>query len=253
MSLSAHVATALSALPATLRPLLRGTALRLLPALLAVACCAPAASGQQKPLTPQAALQRLKEGNARFVKDVLLKKDTGPARRIELAAGQNPVAAILTCADSRVAPELIFNKGLGDLFVLRVAGNVAHDAHGLLGSAEYAAAILKVPLIVVMGHENCGAVKAALKGEMPRGNLGKLLKSIPVPKDLPKDGKAALAAAVRANAVYQATEMIRQSELLRDFAETGRILVVPAVYSLKTGEVTWLDPVRVKARDRKGK
>jgi carbonic anhydrase len=226
---------------------------RLLPALLAVACCASAAPAQEKPLTPQAALQRLKEGNARFVKDTLLKKDTGPARRIELAKGQSPLAVVLTCADSRVAPELVFNKGLGDLFVLRVAGNVAADAPGMLGSAEFAVTSLKVPLIVVMGHDNCGAVKAALQGEAVRGNLGKLLKSIRVGKDLPKDKKAALAAAVRANALYQAGEMIRQSEVLKDFAENGRILVVPAVYSLSTGEVTWLGPVRVKARGPRGK
>jgi carbonic anhydrase len=220
----------------------------LLAALLAVACGAPAVSGQEKPLTPQDALQRLKDGNARFVKDALLKKATGPARRIELASGQSPVAVVLTCADSRVAPELVFNKGLGDLFVLRVAGNVAHDATGLLGSAEYAVASLKVPLVVVMGHENCGAVQAALTGAAPRGNLGKLLKSIHTGKDLPKGKKAALAAAVRANATYQAEEMVRQSEVLRDFAENGRILIVPAVYSLTSGEVTWLAPVRVKAR-----
>jgi carbonic anhydrase len=230
-----------------------GTARRLLLAVLAVACCAPAAPAQEKPVTPQTALQRLKDGNARFVKEMLLKKDLGAARRIELAKGQSPVAVILTCADSRVAPELIFNKGLGDLFVLRVAGNVAADAPGLLGSAEFAVASLKVPLIVVMGHENCGAVKAALKGEAVPGNLGKLLKSIRVGKDLPKGDKAALAAAVRANAVYQAGAMIRQSEVLKDFAENGRILVVPAVYSLSTGEVTWLDPVRVKAGGPGGK
>jgi carbonic anhydrase len=210
-------------------------------------------AGSGAPPTPDAALQRLKEGNARFVKDTLRKKDTGPARRGELVKGQSPVALVLTCGDSRVVPELIFNKGLGDLFVLRVAGNVADEAHGLLGSAEYAVTSLKVPLIVVMGHEHCGAVKGVLTGELPPGNLGKLLKSIHVGTGLPKDKKAALAAAVRANAAYQAEQLARQSEVLRDFAETGRVLIVPAVYSLTTGEVSWLDPVRVKVRAAKAK
>jgi carbonic anhydrase len=221
---------------------------RLLPALLAVACLAPPAPAQEPPLTPEAALKRLKDGNARFVSERTLKKDASAARRIELAKGQQPVAVILACADSRVAPELIFNKGLGDLFVLRVAGNVADDAHGMLGSAEYAVMVLKVPLIVVMGHSNCGAVKAALEGKPVGGNLGKLLKSIPIPKDLPKDKKAALADATRVNAVFQAEQMIQQSDILKEFAANGRILIVPAVYSLNTGEVTWLEPVSARPR-----
>jgi carbonic anhydrase len=219
-------------------------------ALLAIACGPAAASSQEKPLTPEAALQRLKEGNSRFVQDKVIAKDTGPARRLELAKGQSPLAVVLTCADSRVAPELVFNKGLGELFVLRVAGNVVDDSHGMLGSAEYAVLHLKVPLIVVMGHENCGAVSAVLKGESARGNLSRLLKSVRVGKDLPRDKTAALMAATRANALFQATEMLRQSDILKEFADSGRVLIVPAVYSLTTGEVTWLDPVRTKKAPR---
>jgi carbonic anhydrase len=226
---------------------------RLLAVLLAIACGPAAASGQEKPLTPEAALQRLKDGNARFVSDMNVKKDTGTARRIELAKGQSPLAVILTCADSRVAPELVFNKGLGDLFVLRVAGNVVDDSHGMLGSAEYAVLQLKAPLIVVMGHENCGAVAAVLKGKSAPGNLGRLLKSIRVGKDLPRDKKAALAAATQANTRFQAGEMILQSEVLKEFAESGRILIVPAVYSLTTGEVTWLAPVQMRGKAPKAK
>jgi carbonic anhydrase len=118
----------------------------------------------------------------------------------------------------------------------------------MLGSAEYAVLELKVPLIVVMGHQNCGAVKAAPQGKPLPGNLGKLIKSIRVGKDLPRDKAAALEAATRANAIYQAGEMRKQSEVLRDFADSGRILIVPAVYSLTTGEVTWLDPIGVKRK-----
>jgi carbonic anhydrase len=237
----------------------RGSAARrqrfggLLAAQLAIACGPAAAPGQEKPITPEAALQRLKDGNTRFVHDKVVKKDTGPARRLELAKGQSPIAVILTCADSRVAPELLFNKGLGDLFVLRVAGNVVDDSHGMLGSAEYAVLHLKVPLIVVMGHESCGAVTAVLKGESAPGNLSRLLKSIRVGTDLPKDKKAALAAATQANTLFQATEMIRQSAILKEFADSGRVRIVPAVYSLTTGEVTWLDPVRTKPGAPKAK
>jgi carbonic anhydrase len=226
---------------------------RLPAAQLAIACGPAAAPSQEKPLTPEAALQRLKDGNARFVTDKVVKKDTGPARRLELAKGQSPLAVVLTCADSRVAPELVFNRGLGELFVLRVAGNVVDDSHGMLGSAEYAVLHLKVPLIVVMGHESCGAVTAVLKGESAQGNLSRLLKSVRVGKDLPEDKTAALAAATQANTLFQAGEMILQSDVLKEFAESGRILIVPAVYSLTTGEVTWLDPVRTKPKAPKTK
>ncbi len=222
-----------------------------LAALLAAAWCAPAAPAQEPPLTPLAALQRLKEGNNRFVTDKLAKKDTSAKRRIELAKGQQPLAVVLTCADSRVAPELIFNKGLGDLFVLRVAGNVAHEAHGILGSAEYAAVELKVGVVVVMGHQNCGAVKAALQGKALRGNLGLLIKSIHVGKDLPKDKTAALAAATRANAIYQAEALLRESEVLREFVASGRLLVVPAVYSLETGVVSWMEAIPARGMPKK--
>ncbi|MEI8020952.1 MAG: carbonic anhydrase, partial [Schlesneria sp.] len=113
----------------------------------------------QQIMTPAEALQSLKDGNKRFITDHL-EKAAGKERLIELAKGQKPIAAIIACADSRVSPELIFNKGLGELFVLRVAGNVSVEAYALAGSAEYAVAHLNVPLVVVIGHETCGAVKA---------------------------------------------------------------------------------------------
>jgi carbonic anhydrase len=220
---------------------------RVVTVLLVGICCGSAASAQEKAATPAEALQRLKDGNLRFVKDKR-KPDAGKERRIALTTGQQPVATIIACADSRVSPELIFDKGLGDLFVLRVAGNVVADSHGIVGSAEYAVGNLKVPLVVVIGHEDCGAVKAAIKGDFGPGNLGKLLKGVHLGTDLPKDKKAALAAATRANAIYQAERLLVESELLRDCVVGGRILVVPAVYSLTTGEVTFLDAVTWKAQ-----
>src|SRR5262249_28305065 len=110
----------------------------------------------QEPSPGAKALEQLKAGNERFASDKLGPRDIGKARRQELAKGQKPFAVVLTCADSRLAPELIFDQGLGDIFVLRVAGNVADQFE--LGSIEFAVGELKAPLIVVMGHESCGAV-----------------------------------------------------------------------------------------------
>src|SRR5438105_3680928 len=120
--------------------------------------------------TPTGSLQRLKDGNARFAADKPNKRDVGADKRKELAKGQHPFAIVLTCADSRVAPELLFDAGLGELFVLRVAGNIADPA--VVGSIEYAVEHLHTPLIVVLGHESCGAVAAALDGAKLPGDPG---------------------------------------------------------------------------------
>jgi carbonic anhydrase len=149
-----------------------------------------------------------------------LEKTAGKERLVELAKGQKPIATVIACADSRVSPELIFNKGLGELFVLRVAGNVSVDAHAIVGSAEYAVAHLKVPLVVVVGHANCGAVKARQVGNQLN-----------------------LVGAVRNNVIFQSDQMLLESELIRQFVTSGRIMVVPALYSLNTGEVTFMDPI----------
>jgi carbonic anhydrase len=192
-------------------------------------------------VTPAQALQLLRDGNRRFVTDQLKKSSASKDLLIKLAKGQNPVATIITCADSRVSPELVFNKGLGDLFVMRVAGNVVVDSHGIVGSAEYAVAHLNIPLVVVMGHENCGAVKAALHRHPEKGNLGKLLQSVHVGNQLN------LVGAVRNNVIFQADQLLIESDVLRDFVNTGRIMIVPAIYSLNTGEVAFMDPI-VKAK-----
>src|SRR5262249_55884118 len=113
-------------------------------------------SAQDAGVTPDEALKLLKEGNARFVKDMPKEAELGTRRRIELANGQRPVAVTLTCADSRAAPEIIFDKGLGKLFVIRVAGNIGGPE--VYASIEYALAELRTPLVVVLGHTSCGAV-----------------------------------------------------------------------------------------------
>jgi len=121
---------------------------------------------------------------------MLEKQDLGASRRQELSKGQKPFAVVLTCADSRLTPEFIFNQGLGDIFVLRVAGNIADPFE--IGSIEYAVEHLHVPLVVVLGHEKCGAVEAGLAKNKPPGNLGKLIGEIHVGEDLPPGKEAAL-------------------------------------------------------------
>ncbi len=188
--------------------------------------------------TPDQAWQRLKDGNQKFAADKLEAKDFSAKKREELAKGQKPFAIVLTCADSRVVPELIFNQGLGDMFVVRVAGNIGDPF--TLASIEYAVEHLHVPLIVVLGHEHCGAVGAALGKDKPGGNLGKLISEIHVGKDLPGDKSAAMTAAVKNNANYQAKIMTDRSDVLKKAVDDKHIRIVSGVYSLSTGKVEWL-------------
>lgn len=184
--------------------------------------------------TPDEALNRLKDGNARFVADNLKEAKPPSRQRLATAEKQKPIAIILTCADSRTAPEYIFDKGIGVLFVVRVAGNVGGPE--VYASMEYAAGVLKAPLVVVLGHSNCGAVDAVMKGkDLPTENLKNLINLIRA-GDNPKD----LDAAIRNNVLAQTEQVTKQSSLLKDFASTGRIKIVPAVYDLKSGEVHWL-------------
>jgi carbonic anhydrase len=210
---------------------------------------APAVLFAQEPLpTPAAALERLKEGNARFAADRPVAKDQGSKRRAELARGQRPFAVIITCADSRVPPETIFDQGLGDLFVIRLAGNVVDTA--AIGSVEIAVGFFHVPLVVVLGHEECGAVQVALDGKPFPGDLGRLLAMIHVGSRLPLGAKERLLAGIRANTVHQARELIRRSPEIKDFVDTERVRVVTGLYGLTSGKVQWLDWPPDKGRDR---
>lgn len=194
---------------------------------------------QPRRTAPADPLARLLEGNARFRTAMAAHPDQSPGRRFTLAMGQHPFACILTCADSRVPPELIFDEGLGDLFVIRVAGNIADDA--VLGSIEYAVSHLKVPLVMVLGHEKCGAVEAALRGEQP-GHVRALVQAIrpavAAARRLPGDP---LDQAVRQNARLVARQIRDSAPVLRGFVASGRLRVVAARYSLDGGDVTLLD------------
>jgi carbonic anhydrase len=201
------------------------------------------------------AIQRLKAGNARFAADQPSKRDVSKARRAEVAKGQKPFAVVLACADSRVAPELIFDQGLGDIFVLRVAGNISEPS--VLGSIEFAVQQFQVPLIVVLGHESCGAVKAAIDGEKIEGNLGWLVQRIDPGKDLPKDAKEALAKGIKNNSIRQAQLLTEQSKVIDEFVRGKRVQITAGVYSLDSGKVDWLEvpeskkPAKEKKEEKK--
>mgnify|MGYP005708436277 CR=1 FL=1 len=199
-------------------------------------------------ITAQEALQRLKDGNSRFASDSPQTPPTDSNRRQELVAGQKPFAIVLACSDSRAPVETIFDQGLGDLFIVRVAGNIAAPTQ--IGSIEFAAEHFGSPLVVVLGHQNCGAVKATLAelkspSGAPSPNLSSIIKHI-VPAvenlaDSGDDAEALLQHAVRANVRSAAAELRSQSELLDQFIADGRVTVVGAEYSLATGKVEFLD------------
>lgn len=189
--------------------------------------------------SPEAVLKALLTGNERFVAGTATRPHAGHARRSELVEGQHPVAAVVGCADSRVAPEILFDQGLGDLFVVRVAGNVAEP--GVVGSVEYAAEHLGTPLVVVLGHERCGAVKSTLDGAGEDGNLGSLVKDIrPAVASACRHASASCDAVhegVHLNARAQARNLLERSPLLRELVAAGKVRVVVATYDLASGRV----------------
>src|SRR5581483_3697851 len=170
----------------------------------------------QNVVSPDAALERLKKGNARYVEGVARRHDFKHEREA-LAGGQNPYAAILSCADSRIAPEYAFDSGRGDLFVCRVAGNFASDE--VVASLEYAVAILNTPLIMVLGHDACGAVDATIKSlrdnKPPPGHIPSLVAAIaPSVKAAPSQGGDTLNAAIRQNVVDNTAKLKSAAPIL---------------------------------------
>jgi carbonic anhydrase len=237
---------------------------------LGCACCAPLAAGlnlgagalaparaagKKTDLTPDQALQLLKDGNRKFVADnpdpaaAIQGRDPrlGRERRLEIAEGQTPFAVLVSCSDSRVPPELLFGRGLGELFIVRNAGNTIDTT--ALGSLQYAVAELGVPLVLVMGHQRCGAVDAALsvveKNTTFPGSIGQMLEPI-VPAALQAKSAAPANAsrndvvdmAVRENVKRVVTRLRTASEpILLDPLKAGKLKVVGARYSLDDGSV----------------
>jgi carbonic anhydrase len=199
------------------------------------------------------ALERLREGNRRFAADVRsLDTLASQTRRRELAAGQEPFAIVLGCSDSRVPAELVFDQGLGDLFVIRVAGNIV--APSQIGSVEFAAERFGTRLVVVLGHSRCGAIQATLEELLrPLADQSRHLRSIVdrirpsvetlLKTDLRQRPEALAREAVRANIRASASQLRHGSEVLEQRIQTGGLLVVGAEYSLETGVVEFFDGV----------
>lgn len=196
-------------------------------------------------ISPQEALELLKEGNRRFLRSAPYEPHIGRDLRLQLAGEQHPFAAYLSCSDSRVPPELLFGRGLGDLFIVRNAGNTLCST--ALGSLEFAVTALQVPLIVVMGHENCGAIRAAMSVVKEHkhfsANINKVLQAIyPSILELDDNCPDLLDAAVRRNVDRVVHELRHEaSPALMTPQKHGDLMVVGAYYHLHSGEVHWIE------------
>jgi carbonic anhydrase len=196
----------------------------------------------QNIISPDASLDRLMKGNERYVKGVALRHDFAHEREA-LSGGQNPFAAVLSCADSRIAPEYCFDTARGDLFVCRVAGNFASDE--MVASLEYGVQVLNTPLIVVLGHEACGAVDATIKsmkdGSTLPGHLPSLVAAIkPAVDAVQGQGGDTLANAIARNVMLNVQKLTAAEPILSAFASDKKIRIVGGVYELKTGRVRLL-------------
>ncbi|MFZ0928376.1 MAG: carbonic anhydrase [Syntrophobacteraceae bacterium] len=198
-------------------------------------------------LTADEALKSLLDGNQRYrANQTTIRETSTPSIREALATGQKPFAIILSCSDSRVPPEIIFDKGLGEIFVVRVAGNIPDPI--VLGSIEYAAEHFNCPLIMVLGHKRCGAVMAAVEAQgHPHGNIGAIIKTItPAVIQARKDARGAgesdlVESAIDNNIKLVAKSLTTQSHAIRSLVDAGRLKIVKAKYDLDDGTVRLLE------------
>jgi carbonic anhydrase len=199
---------------------------------------------EQKSLTPDMVIQTLHEGNGRFTGNHGISMDKLSMVH-QSSGGQYPMAVVLSCIDSRVPVEEIFDQGIGDLFVARVAGNIVDE--DMLGSMEYGCEEAGAKLVVVLGHESCGAIKAAIE-DVKMGNITALLSKIAPALKMSKDfhgekevnNHAYVDTVVRNNVLNSIEQIKSKSEILKEMSEHGKIKIVGAYYNLETGEVIWL-------------
>ncbi len=190
--------------------------------------------------TPAEALEALYRGNARFVKGEITAPHRNMARLKEVAAGQQPFAAFLGCADSRVPVEIVFDQGFGDVFVTRIAGNVADPA--IIGSLEFGVEVLGAQVLFVLGHSKCGAVSATLTGDAVPGQISTLYQHI---RRAAKESKGDLDLAIRRNVQIQAEILSEASPVISKRIADGRLIIAGGTYDLNTGLVA---PVTLSAR-----
>jgi len=200
---------------------------------------------EQSAITPDEALTRLKDGNQRFVTADSLRRDY-PAQVKATSSGQYPFAAVLSCMDSRSSPEIVFDQGIGDLFVVRIAGNYAQP--DIMGSLEYATKVAGAKLVVVMGHTECGAIKGACDG-VQMGNLTTVIQALQPAVDDVKDiqgdrtskNKVFVRLVTEANVRRTVAKLRQDSPILRELEQSGQIKIVGAIHDISTGQVTFFD------------
>jgi len=200
---------------------------------------------QQELLTPSLALQQLKDGNQRFVQGTPISVLNSQLRN-ETVDGQFPIAIIISCIDSRVPVEQIFDQNIGDIFVARVAGNFINN--DILGSIEYACAVAGSPLIIVLGHEGCGAVKSACDN-VKLGHITAMLESLEPALDQAKrtsiepfnsSNASFVSSVTESNVLLSIQKIINDSPIIKDLYDKGQIDMCGGVYQLKSGEISWL-------------
>lgn len=193
-------------------------------------------------ITPEQALQKLIEGNKRYT-SLNFKQKNYPKERQEQSQGQKPYAIILSCSDSRVPPEIIFDESHGQLFIIRNAGNVADEV--VLGTIEYGVEHLNSPLLVVIGHSKCGAVTATVKGgELPHNieAIANYIKpAVAAAKPNSKNEQELINNSIEENITYQIKEIITKSSIVKEFLEQKKIKIVGAHYNIDTGVVEFID------------
>ncbi|GAB0057226.1 Carbonic anhydrase [Candidatus Magnetaquicoccaceae bacterium FCR-1] len=201
------------------------------------------AGGKGPGMTPEEALKLLKEGHARFLAGKAERPNLTPARIAEtFSKGQAPFVTIISCSDSRVPVEHIFDRGIGDLFVIRVAGNVADTDE--IGTAEYGAGHLYTPLILVLGHTKCGAVTAVVEGAKVDGSIPKLVDNIIPAAERAKakglKGEELIQDAIRENVSQSIQDLLANSQELSHLRHEGKVKMVGAVYHIDNGTLEWL-------------
>ena len=220
-------------------------AVNIVAGILALVVTSTSVLGASDPITTaEAAIAKLKVGNTRFVTGKTQHPNQDAARRLEIAKGQTPFVTVLSCSDSRVPVELLFDQGIGDTFVVRVAGNVADTDE--IGSIEYGVGHLNTPLLVVLGHTSCGAVKAVFEKAQVHGCIPELVDNIApaiarTKASNPNADKAELLAkAVTANVWVSIEDIFRRSSEVGELVKASKLRVIGAVYNIESGQVTWL-------------